>query len=76
VSVRPVVTIHLPQEMGAVGAIMRAVAQQYPDAVVAEPAGDRMTIVAEADLPLTKAARRRMAHQRSMAARAAAEAKP
>jgi hypothetical protein len=55
---------------------MRAVAQQYPDAVVAEPAGDRMTIVAEADLPLTKAARRRMAHQRSMAARAAAEAKP
>lgn len=33
--VRPVVTIHLPLEMGLVGEIMQAVAKAYPGAVVA-----------------------------------------
>lgn len=31
---RPVVTIHLPLEMGTVAAIMKAVSQAYPDATV------------------------------------------
>lgn len=49
---RPVVTLHLPLDMGAVGRILQAVAAEYPDAVVGE--GDeqgRMVIEADTDRP-------------------------
>ena len=56
-SVRILVTLHLPMEMGAAGRIMAAVAREYPDATVAEPAGGVMSIQADDDRQ-TPAARR------------------
>lgn len=58
---RPVVTIHLPLEMGAAAAIMKAVAREFPDAVVGNtPAGD-VQLIADDSPSLTPAQRRAMA---------------
>jgi hypothetical protein len=47
---RVVLTIHLPLEMGTVGRLLKAVARDYPDAVVVEPTGAGMEVVADPDL--------------------------
>ena len=51
---RVVVTIHLPLEMGTVGRLLRTVARDYPDAVVVEPTGSGMEVVADPDLTFTE----------------------
>lgn len=66
-SVRTVVTIHLPLEMGAVGRIMKAVAREYPDAVVSNAAGGTtFAIVADDDVHLTPADRRALVKRRTL----------
>lgn len=67
-TVRVIVTLHLPLEMGAVGAIMTAVAQQYPDAVIDGSSGDGVMAIAADDRPLTLADRRGIAKRRAHAA--------
>ena len=62
---RPIITLHLPLEMGAVGAILRAVAREYPDAVVGEPTAGGAMVVHADDGPLTKAQRRALAKERT-----------
>jgi hypothetical protein len=57
--IRPIVTLHLPLEMGAVGRICAAVAREYPDATVSEG----FVIQADDDF-LTKAQRREIAKRR------------
>jgi hypothetical protein len=49
---RPIVTIHLPLDMSAVGKILQAISDDYPDAVVGEPAGHAMTVHANPDVSL------------------------
>lgn len=61
---RPVVTLHLPLEMGAVGAILRAVAREYPDAVVGQPRASGEMVVEADDGNLSKAQRRALAKER------------
>ena len=39
---RPIVSFHLPLDMGAVGRILAVIAKEYPDAVV----GENMTVLA------------------------------
>ena len=56
---RPIVTLHLPLDMGSVGRICAAVAREYPDATVNES----FVIHADDDF-LTKGQRREIAHAR------------
>jgi len=66
---RVIVRIYLPLEMGAVGRIMAAVARDFPDAIVAkgEPPSE-MALVADDDVTLTPARRRRLIRERRKAA--------
>jgi hypothetical protein len=59
--IRPIVTLHLPLDMGAVGRICGAVAREYPDATVTE----NFVISAEADDYLTKAERKAISRERA-----------
>jgi hypothetical protein len=68
-TMRTLVTVHLPLEMGAVGRIMRAVAREYPDAVVLGKGG-AFELQADDDLSLTIGARRRIVRDRERASRA------
>lgn len=53
---RPIVTIHLPLEMGAIRAILAAVAREFPDATVGQqPAGTSDCVVVANDSPLLTA---------------------
>lgn len=45
---RPIVTLHLPLEMGSVGRILQVVGTFYPDATVG-PGDDSSSLVVEAD---------------------------
>lgn len=69
-TVRTLVTVHLPLEMGAVGRIMRAVAHEYPDAVVLGKGGS-FELQADDDPQLTIGARRRIVRDRERAAKVA-----
>lgn len=65
-SVRVIVTLHLPLDMGAVGRILRAVSTAYPDAVISDGSttGGNFAVAADDDPMLTTADRRRIARER------------
>ena len=52
-SERVIVTLHLPLDMGAVARICKAVARDYPDAVVSQETGG-FDIKADPDIPMSE----------------------
>lgn len=73
-TVRTIATLHLPLEAGAAARIAKAVAREFPDAVVGRsPSGSLWRFDADDDVALTVADRRRIARQRASRASSPAE---
>lgn len=68
-TVRVIVTLHLPLEMGSAVRIMAKVEREFPDAQVAEPDGSVLRMQADDDWSLTNADRKRIARDRRRIAR-------
>lgn len=67
---RVIVRLYLPMEMGAFVRIQKAIARDYPDAVLIQPSTEgEVAIQADPDIPIGE--RRRIARERTKRARAA-----
>lgn len=63
---RVIVTLHLPLPMGEAARILKAVAREFPDAWIREPAADGAAQIVANDSSLSKAERRRIAADRRL----------